>query len=190
MCIVYRLLYHIAHIVHIARTPGLPCKTHIAHIVHIAWTRGRVEVQRVGGHIAHIAHIAWTRGRVEVQRVGGHIAARRPTARLWARRPHERAWQGWQGCSVRACQSGNGPRDLYGMRSVGLLPGLCPQKAGPGCVANYWPLYNAPKLSAMEIALSDPNFRFSRTESLTQCLFIYTHFDSYGEGKLFFQCLY
>ena len=28
----------------------------------------------------------------------------------------------------------------YGMRSVGLVPGLCPQKAGPG-VANYRPLY-------------------------------------------------
>ena len=35
-----------------------------------------------------------------------------------------------------------------GMRSVGLLPGLCPQKA---------------------IALSDPNFRFSCAESLTHC---------------------
>ena len=53
MCIVYRLLYHIAHIAHIAWTrgewmfSGLPCKTHIAHIVHIAWARGRVEVQRL-----------------------------------------------------------------------------------------------------------------------------------------------
>ena len=47
---------------------GLPCKSYIAHTVHIAWTRGRVEVQRVGGHIAHIAHIAWSWGRVEVHK--------------------------------------------------------------------------------------------------------------------------
>ena len=64
------------------------------------------------------------------------------------------------------CQSGG--LATICTRSVGLLPGLCPQKAGPG-VANYWPLYKALKLSAMEIALSDPNFRFSRTESLTHC---------------------
>ena len=50
MCIVHRLLYHIAHIAHIARTreewmfSGLPCKTHIAHIARIARIRGRVDV--------------------------------------------------------------------------------------------------------------------------------------------------
>ena len=42
MCIVYRLLYHIAHIAHKARTrgewmfSGLPCKTHTAHIARVA----------------------------------------------------------------------------------------------------------------------------------------------------------
>ena len=54
----------------------------------------------------------------------GCIAARRPT--VWARRPV------LTGCGVPG-KGGNGP---------GLLPGLCPQKAGPR-VANYWPLYKA-----------------------------------------------
>ena len=64
MCIVHRLLYHIAHIAHGAgeewRFSGLPCKSHIAHIAHIARSPETVGVQRVWGHIAHIAHIAWS----------------------------------------------------------------------------------------------------------------------------------
>ena len=72
----------------------------------------------------------------------GHLAARRPLCVFWAR--HVRQGRARAERSVR--------------------PGLCPP-AGPR-VANCWPLYKALKLSAMEIVLSDPNFRFY-TESLT-----------------------
>ena len=47
-------------------------------------------------------------------------------------------------------------------RLVELLPGLCPKQARCRELL-------ALKLSAMEIALSDPSFRFLRTESLTHC---------------------
>ena len=105
----------------------------------------------VGGHIAHIVHIAWSWGRVE---------------RVVLQRVAQLCVFGQGGGKGAVCQSGG--LATICTRSVGLLPGLCPQKAGPG-VANYWPLHKALKLSAMEIALSDPNFRFSRAESLTHC---------------------
>ena len=99
----------------------------------------------------------------------GHIAARRPTVRLWAR--HVR-----QGCSARA---GGLQRSVFGRVSAWSVP----QKAGPR-VANYWPLYKALKLSAMEIALSDPNFRFSRTESLTHCAVTSTRMQRFSTARV------
>ena len=102
----------------------------------------------------------------------GCIAARRPT--VWARRPHKPG-------KGAVCQSGG--LATICTRSVGLLPGLFPRKAGPG-VANYWPLYKALKLSAMEIALSDPNFRFSRTESLTHCAVTSTRMQRFSTARV------
>ena len=78
------------------------------------------------------------------------------------------------------CQSGRGLATIC-TRSVGLPPGLFPKKAG---VANYWPLYKALKLSAMEIALSDPNFRFSRTESLTHCAVTSTRMQRFSTARV------
>ena len=118
----------------------LPCKTHIAHIVHIAWTRGS------GGSAGWGPYSTYSTYSMELgESEAGCIAARRSTCVFGqggltspARVQHTR------------CQSGRGLQ-----RSVRVRSG----KAGPG-VANYWPLYKALKLSAMEIALSDPNFRF------------------------------
>ena len=56
MCIVHRLLYHIAHIAHIARTRGR-VDVHIAHIARIARTWGTVRVRRLGACLAYWRHL-------------------------------------------------------------------------------------------------------------------------------------
>ena len=119
---------------------SVPCKTQKAHIVHKAWTRGRAG----WGPILHGAG-------------GGLCCSASPNCASLGKA----ASRARQGCSVPergACK--------ICTRSGFCL--VCSLKRQAG-VANYWPLYKALKLSAMEIALSDPNFRFSRTESLTHC---------------------
>ena len=127
MCIVHRLLYHIAHIVHIARSwgewrfSGLPCKTHIAHIVHIAWTR-----QKSGGSAGWGPYSTYSTYSMELGESGGsagwglHCSVSPNCASLS---------KASQACGKGAvCALARAARAIC-MRSVGLLPGLCPQKA-------------------------------------------------------------